>query len=104
MSDLISVIIPAYNAEKVIGKCLTSILASSYPTLEVIVVNDGAVVFDDVPENVFSRIDDLHLLGLEAPQGAELIGALRVAGVKIDGCPLREDECVEAIYKAICGE
>ena len=70
----------------------------------VIVVNDGAVVFDDVPENVFSRIDDLHLLGLEAPQGAELIGALRVAGVKIDGCPLREDECVEAIYKAICGE
>jgi energy-coupling factor transport system ATP-binding protein len=70
----------------------------------VIVVNDGAVVFDDSPEKVFSRVDDLHLLGLEAPQGVELVGALRDAGIDLDGCPLRESECVEAIYKAICGE
>ena len=70
----------------------------------VIVINDGSVVFDDVPREVFSKVGDLHMLGLEAPQGAELVSALREAGVPIAGNPLSEAECVDAIYKAICGE
>lgn len=37
-----SVIIPAYNAEKTISRCLQSITASSYEAIEVIVVNDGS--------------------------------------------------------------
>lgn len=42
MSALISVIIPAYNSEKCIGKCIESIQASLYENLEIIVVNDGS--------------------------------------------------------------
>jgi poly-beta-1,6-N-acetyl-D-glucosamine synthase len=40
----ISVIIPAYNEEKTIGKCIESVLGSDYPKakLEVIVVDDGS--------------------------------------------------------------
>jgi peptidoglycan-N-acetylglucosamine deacetylase len=43
-SPKISVIIPAYNEEKNIGKCLESISASDYPgeNMEVIVVDDGS--------------------------------------------------------------
>lgn len=37
-----SVIIPAYNAEKTISRCLQSIISSSYEAIEVIVVNDGS--------------------------------------------------------------
>lgn len=37
-----SVIIPAYNAEKTIGRCLDSVLAAALSTSEVIVVNDGS--------------------------------------------------------------
>ena len=70
----------------------------------VIVVNDGSLIFDGTPKEVFSRVNDLHLLGLEAPQGAELISALKESGVWVEGTPLSEDECVDAIYKAICGE
>lgn len=40
--DLISVIVPAYNAESTIDKCLQSILGGSYPSIELIVVNDGS--------------------------------------------------------------
>lgn len=37
-----SIIIPVYNVEKYIGRCLESILNQSYEKYEVIVVNDGS--------------------------------------------------------------
>ena len=40
--DKISVIIPAYNAEKTIRKCLESICNQTYSNLEIIIVNDGS--------------------------------------------------------------
>ena len=42
MKDLISVIIPLYNSERFIGKCLESLLAQTYSNLEVIVVDDSS--------------------------------------------------------------
>lgn len=42
MRKLVSIIIPAYQEELRIERCLKSILASTYPNLELIVVNDGS--------------------------------------------------------------
>lgn len=42
MSQTISVVIPAYNAENTIERCVKSVLNQSYENLEVIVVNDGS--------------------------------------------------------------
>ena len=39
---LISVIIPAYNTEKYIGKCLHSVVNQSYKEIEIIVINDAS--------------------------------------------------------------
>ncbi|WP_299448226.1 glycosyltransferase family 2 protein [uncultured Phascolarctobacterium sp.] len=40
---LISVIIPCFNLEKVIGKCIESIINQTYGNIEIIIVNDGSV-------------------------------------------------------------
>lgn len=40
MNRLISVVIPVYNAEEYIGKCLDSVLAQTYTDFEIVVVND----------------------------------------------------------------
>lgn len=40
--NLISVIIPAYNVEEYLSRCLDSVLAQTHRELEVIVINDGS--------------------------------------------------------------
>lgn len=43
MDDIfLSIIIPAFNSEKYIGKCLESIVNQNYNNYEVIIVNDGS--------------------------------------------------------------
>lgn len=41
-TPLISVIVPVYNGEKFIHKCVDSILAQTYSNLEIILVDDGS--------------------------------------------------------------
>lgn len=40
--ELISAIVPVYNMAPYLHRCLDSLLAQSYPHLEIIVVNDGS--------------------------------------------------------------
>jgi glycosyltransferase involved in cell wall biosynthesis len=42
MVDIISIIIPAYNAERFIGRTLSSALNQTFKDIEIIVVNDGS--------------------------------------------------------------
>ena len=41
-NDLISVVIPVYNVEQYLPKCIESIMSQTYKNLEIILVNDGS--------------------------------------------------------------
>lgn len=41
-ADLVSVVVPVYNRERLVGRTLESILAQSYRELEIVAVNDGS--------------------------------------------------------------
>lgn len=42
MKELISIIIPVYNAEQYLPRCLNSVTGQTYQNLEIILVNDGS--------------------------------------------------------------
>lgn len=57
MNRLVSVIVPVYNVEKYLGRCLESIMAQSYNNIEIIVVNDGSL--DNSPNicQLYAKLD-----------------------------------------------
>lgn len=65
MNDMISVVIPIYNGEKTLEKCVKSVLASLYFNLEVILIDDGSTdnsgsICDSLKKND-SRISVFHV-------------------------------------------
>ena len=42
MNPLISVIVPIYNVEKYLARCVDSIVNQTYKNLEIILVDDGS--------------------------------------------------------------
>ncbi|MEF9892060.1 MAG: glycosyltransferase family 2 protein [Anaerorhabdus sp.] len=68
MDSLVSVIIPAYNSENTIKRCIQSVINQSYKNLEVIVLNDCS---SDKTIEVVKTIDDsrIKLINLEKNMG-----------------------------------
>jgi cellulose synthase/poly-beta-1,6-N-acetylglucosamine synthase-like glycosyltransferase len=69
-APLVSVVIPAYNAERFLGRAMRSALAQTYPLLELIVVDDGST---DGTAGVIRSFRDRrvrHLFGPNRGQGA----------------------------------
>lgn len=58
VQNLISVIIPVYNAAPYIERCLLSVVNQTYRNLEIIVVNDGSTDGTDNILNRFAETDD----------------------------------------------
>ena len=55
MEDLISIVVPAYNAEKYIETCINSIRNQSYKNIEIIIVNDGS---NDSTLNIITKLKE----------------------------------------------
>ena len=65
----------------------------------VVVLNDGSIIMDMSAKEVFLNVEKLKSIGLEAPQGRELINELSKCGYNIETDAISDDECTEALLK-----
>ena len=63
----------------------------------VVVIDNGEVLRDGTPKQVFSEVELLKSVGLDVPQVTELVYELRKEGVDLPQDILTEEECYEAI-------
>ena len=63
----------------------------------VVVINDGRLLIDGSAREVFSKVELLRSVGLEATQGTELLHSLREIGVEISGEGLTLEETVKTL-------
>lgn len=70
----------------------------------VVVINDGQIQLDGKPEDVFTHVSELQMIGLDVPQTAELLYELDLAGVRENGKRLTPDalsvtDCADRIME-----
>ena len=67
----------------------------------VVVVNDGEILLDGAPKEVFSHVQVLQDVGLDVPQATQLAWELRRAGYNIPQDIITEDECIAALEQLL---
>ncbi len=63
----------------------------------VIVMDKGQIKYQGTPQEVFSRVDELEKMGLEAPLAAKIAFELRKSGVKLPQGIITNEELAEAL-------
>lgn len=67
----------------------------------VVVMDDGKILLDGTPKEVFPQVELLKSVGLDVPQVTELIYELKKEGLDLPDDVLTEDECVEVLKKLL---
>lgn len=77
---LISIIVPVYNVEKFLGKCIESIITQTYTNLEIILVDDGSQDESAKICDTYARLD--HRIVVIHKENAGL-GYARNSGLEV---------------------
>ena len=67
----------------------------------VIVMDQGKVILDDKPEQVFSNVELMKKTGLDVPQVTELVYELNKSGLALDQHIITEEDCAEALINLL---
>ena len=67
----------------------------------VVVMDDGNILMDGPPRQVFSDVERLKRHGLDVPQATELVYRLKAAGIDLGGSPLSVEECIQLFRKRL---
>ena len=107
MTEKITVIVPVYNVENYLNKCLDSIITQTYTNIEIIVVNDGSTDASGEICKEFAEIDH-RIIYIEQENAG--LSAVRNTGLEImsgdyvtfvDSDDWIEQDYLETLYKKI---
>lgn len=107
MTEKITVIVPVYNVENYLEKCLDSLINQTYKNLEIIVINDGSIDNSGEICQEYAQKDN-RIVYIEKENGGQAearnIGLDRMTGsyvTFVDSDDWVEVDYVETLYKKI---
>ncbi len=103
----VSIVIPAYNVEKYIGECISSLLAQTMTPLEIIIINDCSTdsTLEKIAEAAVTDIIKVITVENKGQGRARNLGLDMCNGdyvMFIDADDFIESETVELAYNAVC--
>lgn len=103
----VSIIVPLYNSEKTIEKCINSITKQTYKNIEIIIVNDGST---DDSQKIIEQLEKKDIRIKTLNQQNSGVSVARNNGITnstgdyimfIDSDDWIDDNCVEKLVKTI---
>lgn len=83
--------------EKITTILITHYMEEAVQADRVIVMEQGQIVLDGTPREIFKKVEFLKQLGLDVPQVTELSYLLRKAGISLEADILTLEEMVESL-------
>ncbi len=80
---------------------ITHFMEEAVQAGRVVVVDNGRILMDASPKEVFSQVELLKSVGLDVPQAAELAFELKKSGIPMPDGILTEEECIAALEQLL---
>ena len=78
---------------------ITHYMTEALEADRVVVMEKGHIRFSGTPHDVFSRVDELEKVGLEAPLAAKIASELRKSGIKLPKEIITDEELAEVLCR-----
>ncbi len=98
--EIINTVIKLNKEKNITVILITHFMEEAEKADRVIVMDDGKIVSDGKPKDVFSNVKLLKSVGLDVPQTTELLYSLKSAGAKIETNVISIEETAKQIANA----
>ena len=97
--EIVSTVLKLNQEKNITIVYITHYMEEALLADRVVVMGEGRIKFMGTPKEVFSRVDKLERLGLEAPLAAKVANELRRCGAKLPKDIITEEELAEALCR-----
>ena len=99
--DVMETISRLNREKKITVVLITHHMDEAAQAQRVVVLHKGQVALDGTPREVFSQVDQLHEMGLAAPETVELCWELNKEGFHLPLERLNAEECAQTLYEVL---
>lgn len=100
-NEVLSTLLKLNREQNITIVLITHYMDEAVLANRVVVMDDGKILTQGTPREVFSQVELLKKHRLDVPQATELAYKLQGCGFSFDKLPLTEDECVDRIMEVL---
>ena len=99
--EVIDTILSLKEENKMSVTLITHYMEEAACADRIIVIDDGVIIMDGTPKEVFSKVEKLKSVGLEVPQVTELMWELKKDGIDVNHEVLSIEETADELMKIL---